>query len=1236
VINAKKNRLRVLYSLPIIFFAAFISKAYALDLSSEEQEYLRTKGTIVFVSQTRYPPFEFIDQNGQHEGMMLDVVRWMAVEMGFKPVFMDMTFLEAQEAILSGRADILTSLFYSDKRNEVFDFTETLFDVPASIFVKLERTDIKDLNDLNGKTIAMQRGDYAKDFMEAQTIRFDTLSTEDFAQATDVVISGKADAVIGDEQIVLYHIFSNRLTEHVKKMGEPLYIGKNSMASHKNNAILIGILNKGIREAKKSGLLVKIGEKWLGTKYGPRESFLGRYLWLLAAVTGSLLLLSLVVWASNVRLRTLVRDKTEAILRREEALQESKDALSKNHIELQETAQRLERSRNMLQLIIESIPVRVFWKDKDLRYLGCNTLFARDAGFSHPDQILGLDDFSLGWREQAELYQADDRQVMESGLPKMNILEPQTTPAGSRIWLNTSKVPLHLPDGEVLGVLGVYEDITEQRQTAEALSLRESYLTAIIENQPGLLWLKDTESRFLAVNHAFIRSCGRQRAEEVIGKTDLDIWPRELAEKYADDDMEVMTRYSQITVEEPIFDQGIVKWFQTFKTPVFDTDGKVLGTCGFALDITERKQSEEERAQAKKDWEQTFDAVPELIAILDNDYRIVRVNRAMAAKLGMTPEGCAGLKCHQIIHGTNTPPSFCPHRRLLADHMEHTTEVFDERLGGDFIVSVSPLFDPAGGLKGSVHVCRDITESKRAAAGLRESEERYRQIAENIREVFWMVNVELDTIIYVSPAFEEIWGRTCADLYANPTSWLEAIHPDDKNRVIDAMSYRHTGGFNVEYRIVRPDGSIRWVLDRAFPVINQSQTVYRIAGIAEDITERKIAEEERRRLVERLQRAEKMEALGTLAGGVAHDLNNVLGIIVGYSELLSYDFNDSGSPRSEVVEILKAGQRAAAIVQDLLTLARRGIQNRQTLNLNSVLHECQKSPELAQVSSYNPKMEVLTDLEMNLLNISGSAVHLGKSFMNLVVNAAEAMPKGGTLRIMTRNQYLDKPVSGYDEVSEGDYVVLSVSDTGEGISANDLKRIFEPFYTKKVMGRSGTGLGLAVVWGTVKDHGGYINVESEEGKGTTFTVYIPVTRESIIPGQTSISASEYMGNGEFILIVDDIEEQRDLAVRMLTRLNYQVATAASGEKAVEYVEQHAVDLIVLDMIMDPGMDGLDTYMKILESHPHQKAIIVSGFSETERVSKAKALGAGAYVKKPYVLEKLGLAVRKELDKRAYT
>lgn len=230
-----------------------------------------------------------------------------------------------------------------------------------------------------------------------------------------------------------------------------------------------------------------------------------------------------------------------------------------------------------------------------------------------------------------------------------------------------------------------------------------------------------------------------------------------------------------------------------------------------------------------------------------------------------------------------------------------------------------------------------------------------------------------------------------------------------------------------------------------------------------------------------------MEALGTLAGGVAHDLNNVLGVVTGFAELLLDDIDKDSSLRQGLINIQHGGQRAAAIVQDLLTLARRGVLTRNVLNLNKIIVTNLNLPEFEKLSSYHSDVRIKTALEPDLLNIAGSSVHLGKTLFNLVSNAAEAMPDGGTVTIKTANQYLDKPIQGSDDILEGDYVVLSVSDTGEGIQPADLKKIFEPFYTKKVMGRSGTGLGLAVVWGTVKDHHGYINVQSEAEKGSTFS-----------------------------------------------------------------------------------------------------------------------------------------------------
>ena len=402
--------------------------------------------------------------------------------------------------------------------------------------------------------------------------------------------------------------------------------------------------------------------------------------------------------------------------------------------------------------------------------------------------------------------------------------------------------------------------------------------------------------------------------------------------------------------------------------------------------------------------------------------------------------------------------------------------------------------------------------------------------------------------------------------------------------------------------------------------------------LKQEIVERKRSEKERRYLEAQLAKSQKMEAIGTLAGGVAHDLNNILSGLVSYPELLLMDLPEDSPLKQPILTIQASGHKAAAIVQDLLTLARRGVSIQEVMNLNQLVKDYLKSPENQKILEYHSGVTVETDLQDDLFNMRGSPVHLSKTIMNLVSNAAEAMPNGGTISITTENRYIDHSLKGFDAVDEGDYATLTITDTGIGISAEDIERIFEPFYTKKSMGRSGTGLGMAVVWGTVKDHKGYIDVQSEPGEGSTFTLYFPVTRKNLPLEKQGVSPEKYKGNGESILIVDDIKEQREIASGMLKKLGYNVRSVPSGEEALAYMQEESADLLVLDMIMNPGMDGLETYEKILEFHPEQKAVIASGYSESDQVKKAQRIGAGAYIRKPYSFEKIGMAVKGELSK----
>jgi signal transduction histidine kinase len=382
---------------------------------------------------------------------------------------------------------------------------------------------------------------------------------------------------------------------------------------------------------------------------------------------------------------------------------------------------------------------------------------------------------------------------------------------------------------------------------------------------------------------------------------------------------------------------------------------------------------------------------------------------------------------------------------------------------------------------------------------------------------------------------------------------------------------------------------------------------------------------------EKLARAKRMEALALLAGGVAHDLNNVLSGIVSYPELLLMELPEDSKLRKPLETMHTSGLSAVAIVHDLLTVARGVAITKEALNLNYLIGIYLKSPEFNKLKQFNPAVTIKTNLGADLFNIFGSRVHIRKVVMNLVSNAAEAISGSGNVTISTENRFVDKPLGGYDDVNIGEYAVMSVSDDGSGISPVDLERIFEPFYTKKVMGRRGTGLGLAVVWNVVQDHEGYIDVKSD-GKGTIFELYFPVTRDEISDKDSAVPVEDYKGGGETILVVDDMASQREIACRMLETLGYNAIAVSSGEEAVDYLKEHTVDLILLDMIMDPGINGRETYERIIKIRPNQKAIIASGFAETDDVKETQRLGAGQYLKKPLTLEKVGIAIRDELKK----
>lgn len=557
----------------------------------------------------------------------------------------------------------------------------------------------------------------------------------------------------------------------------------------------------------------------------------------------------------------------------------------------------------------------------------------------------------------------------------------------------------------------------------------------------------------------------------------------------------------------------------------------------------------------------------------------------------------------------------------------------DEVIG---VVVMQSYTDESAYSPGDLHVLSIISNTiagaikyKQAEEALRESEEKYRTLIDNIQDgVFLIYQKRME---FVNDAFARMVGYDVEELIGRDYRYI--VSPGDRE-LVESRHEKRLRGEDVpaeyEFRMLHKNGTDVYVNMHVGLMNYQDGTAS--MGTLKDVTGRVSVEQEKRELEEKLARSEKMEAIGRLAGGVAHDLNNVLSAIVSYPDLLLMKLPQDSPLRKSIITIKQSGQRAAAIVQDLLTLARRGVTITKTENLNQVVADYLSSPEFEKLVKNHPQVHFKTQLRRDLPNIKGSAIHLAKTVMNLVANAAEAMPSGGEVLISTEGRNFGQSTKGYyHAIEKGQYAVLTVSDNGVGIAPEDLGKIFDPFYTKKIMERTGTGLGMSVIWGTVEDHKGFIDVSSTPGKGTTFKLYFPVTEEKNSNFEiANIPINKYIGKGQKILVVDDEHDQREIASVLLAELGYSVHTVPSGEEAIEYLKTNTVDLLLLDMLMPPGIDGLDTYTQILQIQPGMKAVITSGFSESDRVKQALKLGAGMYVKKPYTMEKIGLAVSREL------
>ncbi len=509
----------------------------------------------------------------------------------------------------------------------------------------------------------------------------------------------------------------------------------------------------------------------------------------------------------------------------------------------------------------------------------------------------------------------------------------------------------------------------------------------------------------------------------------------------------------------------------------------------------------------------------------------------------------------------------------------------------------------------NIKISEEINQHKQTEKALRESEERYRRFSEVT--IDGIVFHNQDGIVDINETFTEIFGYGDEELCGK--TLIDSLCLPQNTDI--------TGNNFIETVAVRKDGTSIHIemLSRVLADANKLLWVTSLRNI-----------NDRKLLETKLQQAQKMESIGLIAGGVAHDLNNILTGIVGYPELLLMDLPETSPLRVPMEMIKDSGLRASAVVADLLTIARGAVSIRELDNVNDLIKEYMHSPEHARITRKHPGITITTDFQADLWNMYCSPVHVRKSIMNLISNAVDAIGEQGRIVVITKNEIVKHYQNDKQSLRQGEYVVIRVVDSGTGIADEDIQHIFEPFFSRKKMGStSGSGLGLTVVWNTAQDHEGAVFV-AKDHPGTIFSIYFPATRQQTEPRPVAGKLKDLYGQGERLLIVDDDERQQIICSQILKTLGYKVEVVASGEEALKYLATNPVDLLILDMILGAGMNGRQTYAGVKKILPELKTIIVSGFSADAEVKEAQRLGAGRFVKKPYTIAQIGMAIKEAL------
>jgi PAS domain S-box-containing protein len=798
-------------------------------------------------------------------------------------------------------------------------------------------------------------------------------------------------------------------------------------------------------------------------------------------------------------------------------------------------------------------------------------------------------------------------------------------PAFGERYMEIRYDPFLSPDNEIVGFVVNGRDITDRMHAEEALRESEERFRDLAELLPEAVFETDRKLKLTFAN---------QRALELFGYSDEDLKRglnglEMLAPEYRDQAKETLARQSMGedsgTVEYRAVRRDGTTFPMLFHASAIMQEGELFGLRGIIVDITERKRVEEEIERVSGQLQMSISKMPIAYILWNKNKTTLEWNKAAEEIFGYTREDMLGNSLFDAI----VPRNVLHLVDQVADDLfagkssTYSAKYNNIRKDGQLIScrwDNTPISDSGGQVTSILSMAQDISESLQAENALGESEERLSLIYDTVGNVIFHLKVESDEcyrFISVNKAFVDTTGLTQDMVVDKLTKDVipEPSHSLALRKYKQAIEDHKTVIW--EETSTYPTGKRTGIISIA-PAYGEDGKCTDLIGSVHDITETK-------RLQELELRAERLETAGTIAGQVAHDFNNLLAPLMAYPEIIRDELPQNHPTLKYLDRIEKAALAIAEINQDLLAMGRRGHYNQKVLNLNTVVQHV-----LTELDPYPKTLVCKTDLSDDLMDIWGGGAQLHRVISNLLHNAKDAMQDIGQITVRTENYYVDDVSVVYGLVPKGEYVKLTISDTGCGIHNDIVQKIFDPFFSSKTTDKKrGSGLGLSVVDAVIKDHNGYVDLNTKVGEGTSFYIYFPVTRVSM----DSQDADETCGGNETILVVDDDDVQREVSSQLLSKLGYEVSTVESGEKAIELLQEKPHDLVILDMIMPGGIDGTETYQQFLKINPHQKAIIVSGFSESDRVKEAQESGAGAFVKKPLTKTAVAVAVRTELDRK---